>query len=131
MSEENIENITKWDNNFAPTFVDHHVLAGINFNGHCLMNNIYIPKKVINIYISYNSMVKKFQHLDIDKKGKYIWILGKWPTQGLFNTTLIAVAIYPINFTQLNKKIIKKSLHDNRSNKSKKLSNKRLCTVFR
>ena len=26
MSEENIENITKSDSNFAPTFVDHHVL---------------------------------------------------------------------------------------------------------
>ena len=24
MSEENIENITKSDSNFAPTFVDHH-----------------------------------------------------------------------------------------------------------
>ena len=31
MSEENIENITKSDSNFAPTFVDHHVLPNINF----------------------------------------------------------------------------------------------------
>ena len=46
MSEENIENITKSDSNFAPNFVDHHVLQDINFNGHCLINNIYIPKKV-------------------------------------------------------------------------------------
>ena len=54
MLEENIENITKSDSNFAPTFVDHHVLPDINFNGHCLINNnVYIPKKVINIYISY------------------------------------------------------------------------------
>ena len=53
ISEENIKNITKSDSNFAPTFVDHHVLLGINFNGHCLINNIYVPKKVINIYISY------------------------------------------------------------------------------
>ena len=52
MSKENIENITKSDSNFAPTFVDHHVLPDINFNGHCLIYNIYIPKKVINIYIS-------------------------------------------------------------------------------
>ena len=51
MSEENIENITRSDSNFAPTFVDHHVLPDINFNGNCLINNIYIPKKVINIYI--------------------------------------------------------------------------------
>ena len=52
MSKENIENITKSDSNFAPTFVDHDVLPDINVNGHCLINNIYIPKKVINIYIS-------------------------------------------------------------------------------
>ena len=53
MSEESIDNITKSDSNFAPTFAEHHVLAGIHFNGHCLLNNIYIPNKVINIYISY------------------------------------------------------------------------------
>ena len=53
MSEENIENVTKPDSNFAPTFVDHHVLPDINFNGHCLINNIYIPKNVIHIYSSY------------------------------------------------------------------------------
>ena len=52
MSEENIENITKSDISFAPPFVDHHVLRDINFNGHCLINNINFPKKVINIYIS-------------------------------------------------------------------------------
>ena len=49
MSEENIENITKLDSNFAATFLDHHVLPERNFYGHCLINNIYIPKKVINI----------------------------------------------------------------------------------
>ena len=54
MSEESIENITKSDINFAPTFVDHHVLPNINFNGHCLIkNNISIPKKGVNLYISY------------------------------------------------------------------------------
>ena len=52
MLEENIENITKWDSNFAPTFLDHHLLPDINFNGNCLIN-ISIPKKVINLYISY------------------------------------------------------------------------------
>ena len=46
ISEENIENITKSDSNFAPTFVDHNVLSGINLNGHCLINNIYIHIKV-------------------------------------------------------------------------------------
>ena len=44
-SEENIENTTKSDSNFAPTFVDHHLLPDINFYGHCLINNISIPKK--------------------------------------------------------------------------------------
>ena len=53
LSEENIENITKSHSNFAPTFVDHYLLPDININGHCLINNIYIPKKVINIYFSY------------------------------------------------------------------------------
>ena len=54
MSEESIENMTKSDSNFPPTFVDYHLLPDMNFNGHCLIkNNISIPKKVINIYISY------------------------------------------------------------------------------
>ena len=46
--EENIENITKSDNNFAQIFADHHILPDITFNGHSLINNIYIPKKVTN-----------------------------------------------------------------------------------
>ena len=54
MSDEYFENITKSDSNFAPTFVDHHLLSDRNFNGHCLINNnISIPEKVINLYISY------------------------------------------------------------------------------
>ena len=53
MSEENIENITKSDSNFVPTFADHNLLPDINFNGHCIINNISIPKKVINLFISY------------------------------------------------------------------------------
>ena len=54
MAEENIENITKSDYNFAPTFADHHLLPDIFINGPCLIkNNISIPKKVINLYISY------------------------------------------------------------------------------
>ena len=54
MPEEIIENITKSDSNFAPTFVNHHLLPDINFNGDCLINNnIPIPKTVINLHISY------------------------------------------------------------------------------
>ena len=49
MSEENIEIITKSEGNFEQTFVDHHVLLNIIFNGHCLINNIYIPKRIIYI----------------------------------------------------------------------------------
>ena len=45
--KKNIENITKSDNNFAPTFVNHDSLLDINFNGHCLINNVYILIKVI------------------------------------------------------------------------------------
>ena len=54
MSEESIENITKSDSNFAPTFVDHHLLWDMNFNRHLsIKNNISIPKKVVNLYLSY------------------------------------------------------------------------------
>ena len=54
MSEENIENITKPDSNFAPTFVNHHLWPDLSFNGHCLTNNnISISKRVINLYIYY------------------------------------------------------------------------------
>ena len=46
ISEGNIGNITKSDSNFAPTFVDHHLLPDINFSAHCLTKrNISIPKK--------------------------------------------------------------------------------------
>ena len=36
-----------------PTFVDHHSLPDINFNGQCLIKNISILKKIINLFISY------------------------------------------------------------------------------
>ena len=41
MSEENIENITKTDSNFAPTFVYHYLLPDINFNEHCFKKKFY------------------------------------------------------------------------------------------
>ena len=53
MSEENFENITKLESNFAPTLVYHHVLPDMNFNEHCLINNISIFARVINLYISF------------------------------------------------------------------------------
>ena len=66
MSEEGIENITKSDSNFALTFVDHLILPVINFNGHCLIkSNISIPKKVINLYISY-TLGSQLKNLNTD-----------------------------------------------------------------
>ena len=53
--------------------------------------------------------------LHIDNKGKHILILGERPTQGLDDTTLTAEAIYPINFTQPNKRFVL-SLHYNGTN---------------
>ena len=56
--EEIIENITKSDSKFVPTFVDHHLLPDMNFDGHCLIkSNISIPKRVINV-ISYTLLLK-------------------------------------------------------------------------
>ena len=37
MSEENIKNISKSDSNFAPIPVDHDLLPGTTFSGHCLI----------------------------------------------------------------------------------------------
>ena len=66
MSEESIENLTKSNSNFTPTSVDHHLLPDINFNGHCFIkNNISIPKKVINLYISY-TLGPKLRNLNTD-----------------------------------------------------------------
>ena len=66
MSEGSIENISKSDSIFAPTFVDHHVLPDKNFNGHCLIkNNISIPMKVINLYISYK-LAHQLRNLNTD-----------------------------------------------------------------
>ena len=64
MLEENIESMTKSDSKFVTTFADDYLLPDKHFNGHCLIiiwiiinnktnNNISIPKKVINLYISY------------------------------------------------------------------------------
>ena len=43
MSEESIENITKSDRNFTPTFVYHHSLPDITFNGNCSIKSNF-PK---------------------------------------------------------------------------------------
>ena len=48
-----MENITKLNSNFATNFVDHHSLPYMHFNGHCLITNISIHEKIINLNISY------------------------------------------------------------------------------
>ena len=54
ISEENIGDITKSGSNCAPTLVGHQLLPDVNFCRHCLMKKKFtIPKKVINLYISY------------------------------------------------------------------------------
>ena len=54
MSEKINKNITKSASNFAPYLVDHQVLPDMNSNGYFVIkNNMSIPKKVINLYISY------------------------------------------------------------------------------
>ena len=68
ISEESIENITKSDSNFAPTFVDHDLLRNMNFNGHrSIRNDISIPKKTINLYISY-TLNPQLRNLNTDFK---------------------------------------------------------------
>ena len=52
--------------------------------------------------------------IHVDHKNKYILIIGEGPTQGLDDTTLTAEAIYPIDFTQPNKRFVL-SLHHNGS----------------
>ena len=42
--QKKYEKITNSDSNFVPFFVIHHVVLDINFNGHCLVNNISILK---------------------------------------------------------------------------------------
>ena len=52
MSEESIENISKSDSLFVPTFT--FILPDVHFSGHYLINNnVCIPKKVTHPYISY------------------------------------------------------------------------------
>ena len=56
MSQESIENMPKSDINLAPTSVDEHLLPSMNFNGQCLIkNDIFVHKKVINLYICYTT----------------------------------------------------------------------------
>ena len=53
--------------------------------------------------------------IHIDNKNKDVLILGEGPIQALDDTILTAEAIYPINFTQSNKRFVL-SLHCRGSN---------------
>ena len=53
MSEGSIENITVSENSFASTLGNYYLLSDGKYNGRCLINNIFVPRKVINTYISY------------------------------------------------------------------------------
>ena len=54
MSEGSIENITASENSFASNLLNYYLLADTKYNGRCLINNnIFVPRKVINAYISY------------------------------------------------------------------------------
>ena len=76
--QENIESITKSGNNLA--FVDHHGSPDINFNGQCLICNTHIPKKGINIYISYTHASHQFWKV-LESPGI---LLKFWKSHGIF-----------------------------------------------
>ena len=64
MSEDSIKNVNKSESNFAPTFVGHHLLPDITFNGPCLMeNSISILKNIVMPYISY-ILISRFRNLN-------------------------------------------------------------------
>ena len=65
ISEESIQYINKSNSNFALTFADHNLFPDMNFNGHHLIKNISIPKKVINLYIS-NTLGLQLRNLNTD-----------------------------------------------------------------
>ena len=48
----------------------------------------------------------------IVNKGKDILIIDEGPTQGLDDTTLTVEAIYPVNFTQPNKRFVLRLHYD-------------------
>ena len=55
MPKENTENITKWESNFAQTFVGHHSLPDINFKTNFTLSNCWFGS------------VKLTKNADLDK----------------------------------------------------------------
>ena len=58
--------ITKSDRNFAPTCFGHYLLRDINFNGYCLINNISILKKAINLLYIFFTLSPQLLNLNTD-----------------------------------------------------------------
>ena len=66
--QKKVLKITKLDSNFTPTFVDHHSLPNIKFNGHCLTINdiISISKKIKSVYFLHiRSTIKKYTYFTL------------------------------------------------------------------
>ena len=84
---------------------------GIGFDSQleCLFTAESVGKNAIIFEADMSSSVH------CDNKNKDILILGEGPTQGLDDTALTAEVIYPINFTQTNKRFVL-SLHYNGRN---------------
>ena len=80
MSEESIEYITKSDSNFAPTFVDHHSVPVMNFNGHCLIKIIFLSLKNKSIYLllatAYDLILVQNFYLQMEAMEKMSLFLG-------------------------------------------------------
>ena len=57
--------MTKSGSNSALTLVYRHLLPDKYFNGYCLINNTSIPKKVINLYVSY-TLTLWFKNVNTD-----------------------------------------------------------------
>ena len=85
MSEEIIKSITKSERNFAQIFVDHNLLPHMNLNEHSLIKNIFFPKKVINLYISYT----------LGQQLKYLTLANFTIGNSLFGSVKLTKNAYP------------------------------------
>ena len=84
------------------------------FSIHTAKNTLNIFKKSLGKNVTiFGADMSSSAH--IDNKGKDNLILGKGPTQGLDDTTLLPKAKYPVNFTQSGKRFVL-SLHYNGKN---------------
>ena len=88
MSEGSTEKITKSDSNFAPTFVDHHLLPEMNFNGHCLiksnLNTDFTLGSCLfgSVKLTKNSDLDKYNYpgygITFDSRSKFLFTDGSY-----------------------------------------------------